>query len=277
MLILAATPIGNLSDASERLRLALTNASHIAAEDTRTLRRLAAGLDLKLQAKLHSFHEHSTESSIEKLVQIATHYDLLLLSDAGMPTVSDPGYELVRSCIAAGVAVSVIPGPNAAISAVAISGLPTDRFCFEGFAGKTPAARRRQFEALRDETRTMVFYDSPHRLRTTLSDAIEVFGPDRLASVSRELTKRFEETVRGSLSQLAEWANQGVKGELVLVIAGTGNRRNTGTAQNNDELVAQMRKLRTSGASLKTAAAEVSVTSGYSRNELYELALKAKL
>ena len=277
MLILAATPIGNLADASERLRASLASATHIAAEDTRSLRRLAAGLGIKLTAKIYSFHEHTSGAELSKLVAISTENDLILLSDAGMPTLSDPGFELVRACAAAGLEISVLPGPNAATSALAISGLPTDRYCFEGFVSKTSAARRRQFEALREEARTMIFYDSPQRIRVTLAEAIKVFGAERLGSLSRELTKRFEETIRGSLSQLADWAQQEVKGELVLVVAGTGSRRPPKAILSEKELLAELRALRKAGATLGEAAAELSVTSGYSRNELYKLGLKAKL
>lgn len=277
MLILAATPIGNLSDASERLRVSLASATHIAAEDTRTLRRLAAGLGIKLSAKIFSFHEHTSQAELSKLVAIATENNLILISDAGMPTLSDPGFELVRSCAEAGLEISVLPGPNAATSALAISGLPTDRYCFEGFVSKNSAARRSQFEALREETRTMIFYESPQRIRVTLADAIKVFGTDRLGSLSRELTKRFEETIRGSLSQLADWAQREVKGELVLVVAGTGSRKPPKTILTERELLAELRELRQAGATLGVAATELSVTSGYSRNELYKLGLKAKL
>ncbi len=277
MLILAASPIGNLEDASERLRKTLANAAHIAAEDTRTLRRLAAGLGIKLQARLHSFHEHTADSALARLVQIAAESDLVLISDAGMPTLSDPGFELVRACVAAGVEVSVLPGPNAAVAAVAVSGLPTDRFCFEGFIGKTATARRRQFDSLRDETRTMIFYDSPQRIQATLQDAIRVFGANRGASVSRELTKRFEETARGNLEELAAWAGKEIRGEIVLVIAGIGGKKPPRSAMSEGELIAGLRELRIAGAPLRDAAAELSVTTGYSRNDLYKLGLKAKL
>ncbi|MEY3029456.1 MAG: rRNA ((1402)-2-O)-methyltransferase [Actinomycetota bacterium] len=276
MLILAATPIGNLDDASTRLRETLANASHIAAEDTRTLRRLAAGLGIKLTAQLHSFHEHSDAAKVDLLVRISSEADLILLTDAGMPTLSDPGFELVRACIQSDVEVSVLPGPNAALAAIAISGLPTDRFCVEGFVAKTSAARKRQFLVLQEEPRTMIFYDSPNRILATLRDAIEVFGSDRQASISRELTKRFEQTVRGSLAELAIWATNDVRGELVLVIAGIGNRK--ATMQLTDvQLVEELTALRTEGVSLRDAAGELSKSTGIARNRIYELGIKSKL
>ena len=277
MLILAATPIGNLDDASDRLREILSNATHIAAEDTRTLRKLAAGLGIKLQAKLHSFHEHSDEAAIVRLARLAQDQNLVLVSDAGMPTLSDPGFELVRACASQGIEISVVPGPNAALAALAVSGLPTDRFCVEGFLAKTSGARKKQLSNLQSETRTMIFYDSPNRILASLSDAAAIFGPDRPASISRELTKRFEQTVRGSLAELITWASEGVRGELVLVVAGTGSRKPVRHQLTDDDLVEMLRSLRASGSSLKAAAGEVSKQTGYTRNQLYELAIRSKL
>jgi 16S rRNA (cytidine1402-2'-O)-methyltransferase len=268
MLILAATPIGNIGDASQRLRTTLEQAKHIAAEDTRTLLKLANHLGLKLGAELISLHEHNELQKLDRLVELATSGDLVLVSDAGMPTISDPGFALVRACADAGVEVQVVPGPSAVISALAVSGLSTDRFCFEGFLPRKSGERTRMFESLIHETRTMVFFESPHRIFDSLSDAAKVFGPDRKASVSRELTKKFEETKRGSLAELALWA-QYLKGEMVLVIAGAE------VAEiNTEELVKQVIELKLSGVGLKQAATSVAKQYGASSSELYALALK---
>ena len=268
MLILAATPIGNIGDASQRLRTTLEQAKYIAAEDTRTLLKLANHLGIKLNSELISLHEHNELQKLDRLVELAQSSDLVLVSDAGMPTISDPGFALVRACAEAGVEVQVVPGPSAVISALAVSGLSTDRFCFEGFLPRKSGERKRMFESLIHETRTMVFFESPHRIAQSLSDAVKVFGPDRKASVSRELTKKFEETKRGSLAELAIWAED-LKGEMVLVIAGA-----EAVEMNTAELVEQVLELKLSGVGLKQAASSVAKQYGVSSSELYALALK---
>ncbi|MEY4321207.1 MAG: hypothetical protein RLZZ471_1148, partial [Actinomycetota bacterium] len=220
MLILAATPIGNLSDASPRLVEHLQNSHYIAAEDTRTLYKLAQALGIQVQAKTFSLHDHNEHERIEQLVEIAREHDLLVVSDAGMPTVSDPGFNLVRACAEHDIPVTIIPGPSAVLSALAVSGLPTDRFTFEGFLPRKDGERRTLFEELLREQRTMIFFESPHRIHESLVVAAEIFGADRKASVSRELTKKFEHTERGTLAELVEWAADEPKGEMVVVIAG---------------------------------------------------------
>lgn len=268
MLILAATPIGNIGDASVRLKQTLENAKVIAAEDTRSLLKLANHLGIKLNAELISLHEHNELQKLDRLVGIARDSDLVLVSDAGMPTISDPGFALVRACSESGVEVIVVPGPSAVISALAVSGLSTDRFCFEGFLPRKSGERIRAFEHLVDETRTMVFFESPHRISDSLQDAAKVFGSSRLASVSRELTKKFEETKRGTLGDLAQWAkNQ--KGEMVLVIQGAEPR-----VWDIDELVRQVVAMKEQGTGLKLAASTVAKEHGASSSELYALALK---
>ena len=206
MLILAATPIGNLSDASPRLVEHLISSKFIAAEDTRSLLKLANALGIKLNARLFSLHEHNENERIEQILEIAGEDDVLVVSDAGMPTVSDPGFLLVRAAVKADVAVTIIPGPSAVLSALAVSGLPTDRFTFEGFLPRKTGDRKKAFEALAREARTMVFFESPHRILESLEDAAAVLGAERQASVSRELTKKFEHTQRGTLPELVEWA-----------------------------------------------------------------------
>lgn len=268
MLILAATPIGNIGDASARLKLTLEKARVIAAEDTRTLLKLANHLGIKLNAELVSLNEQNELQKLDRLVEIAQAADLVLVSDAGMPTISDPGFALVRACGEAGVEIQVVPGPSAVISALAISGLSTDRFCFEGFLPRKSGERTRLFTSLASESRTMVFFESPHRIAESLTDAAKVFGPDRKASVSRELTKKFEETKRGALSELIEWAKD-LKGEMVLVIAGAEVR-----AQDMEALVEQVLSLKEQGTGLKQASGSVAKEYGVSSSELYALALK---
>ena len=271
MLILAATPIGNLGDASPRLVEHLTGSHFIAAEDTRTLFKLAQALGIKINAKTFSLHDHNERERIEQLVEVAREHDLLVVSDAGMPTVSDPGFNLVRACAEAGVEVTIVPGPSAVLSALAVSGLPTDRFTFEGFMPRKDGERRTLFEQLLREQRTMIFFESPHRLLESLQAAAEVFGADRKASVSRELTKKFEHTERGSLAELAVWAQADPKGEMVVVIAGAAE-----TEVDIQALVARVLQLQDQGIRLKEAVAEIAELYGASKSELYQLALDAR-
>ena len=220
-LILAATPIGNARDASPRLAEVLLSADVVAAEDTRRLRRLASSLELKLPGKVIAYHEHSegvrTRQLVERLREGAT---VVLVTDAGMPSVSDPGYRLVAAAIEAELTVTVVPGPSAVLAALAVSGLAVDRFCFEGFLPRKAGARRQRLRDLAQEPRTMVFFEAPHRLATVLDDAAELLGSGRLGAVCRELTKTYEEIERGSLAHLANWATAGVLGEVTLVIEG---------------------------------------------------------
>lgn len=271
MLVLAATPIGNLSDASPRLVEHLVGSHFIAAEDTRTLFKLAQALGVKINAKTFSLHDHNERERLEHLVEIAREHDLLVVSDAGMPTVSDPGFNLVRACAEAGVEVTVIPGPSAVLSALAVSGLPTDRFTFEGFMPRKDGERRSLFEELLRERRTMIFFESPHRLRDSLLVAAEVFGADRRASVSRELTKKFEHTERGTLAQLAEWAKSDPKGEFVVVIAGAGE-----LIRNIEDLVEDVLSLVAGGERLKDAVNQIAELSKVSKSELYQLSINAR-
>ena len=271
MLIIAATPIGNLQDASARLQQQLGAADYIACEDTRVLGMLAKGLGVQLKAKLISLHEHNEAERLAGLVELARDSDLLLVSDAGMPTVSDPGFQLVRAASEAGVEIICLPGPSATLAALAVSGLPTDRFCFEGFLPRKQGERVAMFEELLGERRTMVFFESPHRILESLQDAASVLGEDRRASVSRELTKKFEHTERGTLGELIAWAESEPKGEMVLVIAGAKPRQFD---------IAQLAQLAmgqvSQGVRLKQACGDIAKQFGASSSEIYAEALKLK-
>ncbi len=271
MLILAATPIGNLSDASPRLVENLQSAKFIAAEDTRSVLKLANSLGIKLNAKIFSLHEHNEGDRLSQILDIAKDDDVLVVSDAGMPTVSDPGFLLVRAAVAAGIDVTVVPGPSAVLSALAVSGLPTDRFTFEGFLPRKQGERRKMFQSLARETRTMVFFESPHRILESLLDAALELGADRQASVSRELTKKFEHTERATLGELVQWAGSEPKGEMVLVVAGA----QVAEAAVGD-LVELALALIAEGASLKDAVAEIAGANSASKSELYQLVLDAR-
>lgn len=271
MLILAATPIGNLADASPRLVEAMTQSKFIAAEDTRSLLKLANSLGIKLNARLFSLHEHNEGDRLSQILEIAQDEQVLVVSDAGMPTVSDPGFLLVRAAVAAGVEVTVIPGPSAVLSALAVSGLPTDRFTFEGFLPRKQGDRRKMFASLAREPRTMVFFESPHRILESLQDAVLELGADRAATVSRELTKKFEHTERGTLARLVEWAATEPKGEMVLVVAGA-----VAEVVKVEDLVDQVLALTSEGAGLKDAVAEIAAAAGASKGDLYQLVLERR-
>ncbi len=271
MIILAATPIGNLGDASARLIEALGTATVIAAEDTRVTQRLLAGLGVDNRPRLIALHDHNERGKAAELVELGRETDLLVLSDAGMPTVSDPGFHLVDAAAAAGVTVTVIPGPSAVVTALAVSGLPTDRFTFEGFLPRKPGERRGTLRELADERRTMVFFESPNRLAASLTDMATVLGAERRVVVCRELTKFYEEVRRGSASELAEWAAAGVKGEICIVVAGAEKR----LASLKDG-IAEVVHLEAAGTRLKDAAAEVAAATGLSKRDLYEGALAAR-
>ena len=221
-LILAATPLGNPLDASSRLKAAIESAEVIAAEDSRRFHRLAADLEVKFTARIISFFEgNESDRTTEILSLLREGREVLVVSDAGMPTISDPGFRLMRDAIAENLPTIVIPGPSAPTMAIALSGLPTDRFTFEGFAPRAQGARRTFYEKLRFEERTMVIFEAPHRILESLQNAAEIFGLDQRAAICREMTKTYEETIRGSLAELIAWAqSKEVLGEITLVIAG---------------------------------------------------------
>jgi 16S rRNA (cytidine1402-2'-O)-methyltransferase len=255
-LTLAATPLGNPLDASPRLKAAIENAEIIAAEDSRRFHRLASDIQATFKAKVLSFFEgNETDRTQELLIALREGKNVVVVSDAGMPTISDPGFRLMRDAIAEKLEVHVIPGPSAPTMAIALSGLPTDRFTFEGFAPRTSGARITFYESLRFEERTMVVFEAPHRLLESLSDAASILGGDRLGAICREMTKTYEETIRGTLDQLVTWAeSHEVLGEITLVFAGV----EVGTeAATNSQMVARVREFEAAGMDRKTAIATV--------------------
>jgi 16S rRNA (cytidine1402-2'-O)-methyltransferase len=255
-LTLAATPLGNPLDASPRLKAAIENAEIIAAEDSRRFHRLASDIQATFTAKVLSFFEgNETDRTRELLIALREGKNVVVVSDAGMPTISDPGFRLMRDAIAEKLEVHVIPGPSAPTMAIALSGLPTDRFTFEGFAPRTSGARITFYESLRFEERTMVVFEAPHRLLESLSDAASILGGDRLGAICREMTKTYEETIRGTLDQLVTWAeSHEVLGEITLVFAGV----EVGTeAATNSQMVARVREFEAAGMDRKAAIATV--------------------
>lgn len=272
MIILGGTPLGNLGDASPRLREVLESATVVACEDTRTTSKLLAALAIANRPRLIALHEHNESARVDELVTLAADTDLLVLSDAGMPTVSDPGFVLVRAAVDAGVRVTVIPGPSAVVTALALSGLPTDRFTFEGFLPRKSSDRRTAFAALEREPRTMVFFESPHRIAESLADARDTLGADRQGAVCRELTKMFEEVKRGTLAELAEWARDEVRGEIVVVVGGAPARASV----TMPDALAEVARLTLSGIGLKEASAQVAELTGLSKRDLYQGALAAR-
>lgn len=272
MLILAGTPIGNLDDASAALRHALETAEVIAAEDTRRLQGLLQRLGIRTRASVVSNFDGNEASRVGGLLAALTEgRRVVVVSDAGMPTISDPGYRVVAAAVEAGLPVRVVPGPSAVLVALALSGLPTDRFCFEGFLPRKGGERRRRLADLTAEPRTMVFFEAPHRLTDFLADARTSFGDDRRASVSRELTKTFEETRRGSLAELAEWADAGVRGEITVVVAGA-----TAAALSVSDALGLVAERVAAGEPFSAVVAGVAADSGLPRNALYQAALAAR-
>jgi 16S rRNA (cytidine1402-2'-O)-methyltransferase len=273
MLILAATPIGQVADASGRLSEALVTADVVAAEDTRRLKRLAADLGVDIGGRIVSYFEGNEERRTPELAaMLSDGQTIVLVTDAGMPSVSDPGYRLVVAAIAADVTVTAIPGPSAVLTALAVSGLPVDRFCFEGFLPRKAGERTRALTELASERRTMVFFESPHRTETSLRAMAEVWGDDRPAAVCRELTKTYEEVARGGLAELVEWAagqEQGVRGEVTIVVGGVVAEARTYAADDLRELVAARQA---DGLSRKDAIEQVAGETGLRKKDVYDAA-----
>jgi 16S rRNA (cytidine1402-2'-O)-methyltransferase len=274
-LTLAATPLGNPADASARLREAIENAQVVAAEDSRKFHRLCADLQIQFRGRVISFFEgNELERTAEILAMLHTGSSILVVSDAGMPTISDPGFRLMRDAIASGIQVAVIPGPSAVTTAIAIAGLATNRFVFEGFSPRTSGAREKFFETLRDEERTIVWFEAPHRLLESLEDAIAVFGPLRQGAICREMTKRYEETIRASLADLLSWArNNEVRGEITIVLEGAPSNSAVVTSEG---IVFRVTEFEAAGMDRKSAIATVAEEFSVAKRVVFAAMVDAK-
>jgi 16S rRNA (cytidine1402-2'-O)-methyltransferase len=270
-LVLAATPIGRIEDAPPRLATELAQADVVAAEDTRRLKRLLTDLGVTTSARVVSYFEGNESTRTAGLLEaLVSGERVVLVTDAGMPSVSDPGYRLVAAAVEAGIEVTAVPGPSAVLTALAVSGLPVDRFCFEGFLPRKAGERRRRLRGLVAEPRTMVFFEAPHRTAETLAAMVEVFGADRRGAVCRELTKTYEEVRRGGLAELVGWARDGVRGEVTLVVEGAAPAE--AADLEDDEVAALVASAVASGLSRKDAVTEVATSTGLPRKQVYAAA-----
>jgi len=272
-IILAATPLGNIDDATPRLRQALAEADYIAAEDTRRTRNLAQALGVELRGQVLSNFDHNEQDRVEQLIHHARTATVVVVTDAGMPIVSDPGFPLVAAAHDAGVPITCFPGPSAVPVAIALSGLHVGKFAFDGFAPRKSGVRRAWLESLITEERAVCFFESPHRIAATLAEAVEILGPNRRAAVARELTKIYEEVRRGTLAELADWTAGGIKGEITCVIEGALPETRTIELH---ELIAQVNELVAGGERLKTACATVAAAHKVSKKELYDAVLRSR-
>ncbi|MET9045683.1 16S rRNA (cytidine(1402)-2'-O)-methyltransferase [Streptomyces sp. NPDC004362] len=274
-LVLAGTPIGDIEDAPPRLAKELATADVIAAEDTRRLRRLTQALGVQPAGRVVSYFEGNESARTPELVDaLEGGARVLLVTDAGMPSVSDPGYRLVAAAVEKDVRVTAVPGPSAVLTALALSGLPVDRFCFEGFLPRKSGERLSRLREVAEERRTLVYFEAPHRLQATLDAMAEAFGAGRRAAVCRELTKTYEEVRRGPLGELAEWAAEGVRGEITVVVEGAGER----AAEELDatELVRRVRVREEAGERRKEAIAAVAAEAGVPKREVFDAVVAAK-
>ncbi len=272
VLVLAGTPIGDPADASPRLVAELAGADLVAAEDTRRLSRLTSALGVKVGGRVVSYHEHNEAARTADLVEaVRSGSRVVLVTDAGMPSVSDPGYRVVAAVVAAGLRVTAVPGPSAVLTALALSGLPVDRFCFEGFLPRKAGERARALAVVATEPRTMVFFEAPHRLALTLAAMAEAFGGERSAAVCRELTKTYEEVRRGPLAELARWAAGEVRGEITVVVAGAEP-----VVVDPASALVDVQARVAGGERLKDAVAAVAVEAGLAKRDLYAAALAAR-
>ncbi|MFC8229991.1 16S rRNA (cytidine(1402)-2'-O)-methyltransferase [Streptomyces sp. NPDC057287] len=273
-LVLAGTPIGDVADAPPRLAAELETADVVAAEDTRRLRRLTQALGIHTTGRVVSYFEGNESARTPELVEaLAGGARVLLVTDAGMPSVSDPGYRLVAAAVEQDIKVTAVPGPSAVLTALALSALPVDRFCFEGFLPRKAGERLGKLREVADERRTMVFFEAPHRLDDTLAAMAEVFGADRRAAVCRELTKTYEEVKRGPLGELAVWAAEGVRGEITVVVEGATE---SGEELDADELVRRVQVREEAGERRKEAIAAVAAAAGLPKREVFDAVVAAK-
>ncbi|WP_340560831.1 16S rRNA (cytidine(1402)-2'-O)-methyltransferase [Streptomyces sp. GSL17-111] len=274
-LVLAGTPIGDVADAPPRLAAELSGADIVAAEDTRRLRRLTQALGVQPTGRVVSYFEGNEAARTPELADaLAGGARVLLVTDAGMPSVSDPGYRLVAAAVERGIAVTAVPGPSAVLTALALSGLPVDRFCFEGFLPRKAGERRTRLAEVAGERRTLVYFEAPHRLADTLTAMAEAFGTDRRAAVCRELTKTYEEVRRGPLAELVEWAGAGVRGEITVVVAGAPAP--DPAALDDAELAGRVAAREEAGESRKEAIAAVARTTGVRKRTVFDAVVAAK-
>lgn len=271
-IIIVATPLGNIADASPRLAHALAHADFIAAEDTRRTRNLAQALGVSIRGQVLSNFDHNEHGRVAQLIEHAKHASVAVITDAGMPIVSDPGFPLVQAAHDAGIPVTCFPGPSAVPTAIALSGLAVGKFAFDGFAPRRSGPRRAWLESLKTEERAVCFFESPHRIADTLAEAADILGADRQAAVARELTKKFEEVKRGTLSELAAWASDGLKGEITCVIAGVDRTKVVDVSDLVDEVNARVAQ----GERLKTVCSDVAQIHGVSKKELYNAVLESR-
>lgn len=279
-ILIAGTPLGNPEDASTRLATAMATADVIAAEDTRKFRSLAERMRVHPRGRVVSHFEANEAVRLQELIDVAAGGGtVLVVTDAGMPAVSDPGYRLVRAAIDAGVPVTVLPGPSAVTTALVLSGLPVDRFCFEGFLPRKAAERTTRLRSLTDETRTMVFFEAPHRLAESLQTMADVFGAQRPAAVCRELTKTYEEVLRGTLAELADRVREGVRGEITICVAGADaeDLRVARGLVDAEDWVRAVAEREAGGMSRRDAIAEVAKAAERPRREVYDAVIRMKL
>lgn len=270
VLVLAGTPIGRAADAPPRLAEELAAADVIAAEDTRRLRRLASDLGIEPRGRVVSYFEGNEQARTPALVEaLQAGERVVLVTDAGMPSVSDPGYRLVAAAVVADITVTAVPGPSAVLTALAVSGLPVDRFCFEGFLPRKAGERSRRLADLAAEQRTLVFFEAPHRTEAALTALRDAFGPERAAAVCRELTKTHEEVRRGTLAELVDWAADGVRGEVTIVVGGA--EPSAAVASDPASLRAAVAELEATGTRRKDAIAAVAVQAGIPKREVYQV------
>jgi 16S rRNA (cytidine1402-2'-O)-methyltransferase len=272
---LAGTPIGDVADAPPRLAQELAGADVVAAEDTRRLRRLTQALGVTPKGRVVSYFEGNESARTPELVEeLLGGARVLLVTDAGMPSVSDPGYRLVAAAVEKDVPVTAVPGPSAVLTALALSGLPVDRFCFEGFLPRKAGERLGRLREVAEERRTLVYFEAPHRLDDTLAAMAEVFGAERRAAVCRELTKTYEEVRRGPLAELAAWAAEGVRGEITVVVEGAPERGAQDVSA--EELVRRVRVREEAGERRKEAIAAVAQAAGLPKREVFDAVVAAK-
>ena len=275
MLILAGLPIGDAADASENLKSMIEKVEFIAAEDSRKFSRLCQELGIRYSGKIISFFEGNETERIDELTKLLiSNKDVLVATDAGMPGISDPGYRLVRAAIENNIKIKVLPGPSAVTTALLLSGLPTDRFCFEGFAPRTSVARVNWFSELVEQPRTIIYFEAPHRITESLQDAISAFGEDRQAVICREMSKQYEEVVRGSLSELLQWSEaKEILGEITVVVSGFNPEERE---INRDAIIENVLRYESSGMSRKEAMAEVAKSYGIAKRTVFDVMVAYK-